>query len=78
MAQHFARGVPPIAQWHGIAMRPGDGPPLLEGALGWLACRPAAEHEAGDHTLFVGEVESVERGAAAPPLVHVDGGYRAL
>ena len=79
VAQHFARGVPPIAHWHGIATRPGAaGAPLLEGALGWLECRVAAEHPTGDHTLFVGEVLAVETGAAAPALVHVDGGYRSL
>jgi flavin reductase (DIM6/NTAB) family NADH-FMN oxidoreductase RutF len=77
VAQHFARGVPPIAHWHGIDTREGAGP-LIEGALGWLECRLASEHEVGDHTLFVGEVEAVEAGVAAPPLVHVDSGYRAL
>ena len=78
VAQHFARGVPPIAHWHGISTRPGGAGLLIEGALGWLGCRLAAEHEAGDHTLFVGEVESVEAGVSAPPLVHVDGRYRSL
>jgi flavin reductase (DIM6/NTAB) family NADH-FMN oxidoreductase RutF len=79
VAQHFARGVPPIAHWHGIATRAdAAGAPLLEGALGWLECRVAAEHAAGDHTLFVGEVISVEGGLAAPPLVHVESGYRSL
>jgi flavin reductase (DIM6/NTAB) family NADH-FMN oxidoreductase RutF len=78
LAQHFARGVPPIALWHGIELRAGDGPPLLAGALGWLRCRTAAEHAAGDHTLFLGEVEWAEGGEPRPPLVHVDGRYRAL
>jgi flavin reductase (DIM6/NTAB) family NADH-FMN oxidoreductase RutF len=79
LAQHFARGVPPIAMWHGIASREGAaGAPLLVGALGWLECRLMAEHETGDHTLFVGQVLSVELGEPAPPLVHVDSGYRTL
>ena len=79
LAQHFARGVPPIAMWHGVATREGAaGAPLLVGALGWLECRLAAEHPAGDHTLFVGEVLSVEHGGAAPPLVRVGAGYRTL
>ena len=39
LAQHFARGVPPIAMWHGIATEQGaSGAPLLVGALGWLEC----------------------------------------
>ncbi len=79
LAQHFARGVPPIALWHGIASREGAaGAPLLEGALGWLECRLDREVAAGDHTLFVGEVLSVELGEPAPPLVHVDSAYRSL
>ena len=79
LAQHFARGVPPIALWHGIASREGAaGAPLLVGALGWLECRTAAEHEVGDHTLFVGEVLSVELGEPAPPLIHFEAGYRSL
>jgi flavin reductase len=79
IAQHFARGVPPFAHWHGIATRPGaEGAPLIDDALGWLECRTAGEHEAGDHTLFVGEVLAAERGRAAPPLVYVDQGYVSL
>jgi flavin reductase (DIM6/NTAB) family NADH-FMN oxidoreductase RutF len=79
LAQHFARGVPPIAMWHGIASREGAaGAPLLVGALGWLECRLVSEHETGDHSLFVGEVLSVELGEPAPPLVHVESGYRTL
>ena len=78
VAQHFARGVPPIALWHGIELRPDDGPPLLAGALGWARCRTVAEHPAGDHTVFLGEVDWVEGGEPRPPLVHVDGGYRSL
>jgi flavin reductase (DIM6/NTAB) family NADH-FMN oxidoreductase RutF len=79
LAQHFARGVPPIALWHGVAVRPGrEGAPLLEGALGWLDCRLWAEYPAGDHSLFVGEVAEVERGPAAQPLVYFDQRYLPL
>jgi flavin reductase (DIM6/NTAB) family NADH-FMN oxidoreductase RutF len=78
-AQHFARGVPPLAHWHGIEVREGvEGAPLLAGALGWLQCRLEAEHATGDHTLFVGEVLSVERGREGQALVHLGGGYAAL
>ncbi len=78
-AQHFARGVPPIRLWHGIPLRGGrDGPPLLDRALGWLVCRSWAEYDAGDHTLFVGEVVAVEPGRAAPPLVYLDRRYTSL
>ena len=79
LAQHFARGVPPIAIWEGVERRPGalTGAPLLGGALGWLECRLAADHPAGDHTFFVGEVLSVEPGAHDAPLVHHGGDFAA-
>ena len=51
--------------------------PLIDGALGWLECRIAAEHATGDHTLFVGDVVAVEPGASGAPLVRHEGGYGA-
>jgi flavin reductase (DIM6/NTAB) family NADH-FMN oxidoreductase RutF len=79
VAQHFARGVPPIALWHEIASRQGaTGAPLLAGANGWVECRLEAELETGDHTFFVGEVLSVEVGEPRRPLVHLESGYRSL
>ena len=35
IAQHFARSVPPLVLWNGIAVRDDD-PRLLSGAAGWL------------------------------------------
>src|SRR5262249_27380747 len=79
LAQHFGRGVPPIGMWHGVETEEGHrGAPLLAGALGWVECRLGGEHAVGDHTLFVGEVEAVRLGAAAPPLVYHDGRYQTL
>ena len=75
LAQHFARGVPPIALWQGVVVRGGTRAPLLEGAVGWLECAVAAEHETGDHTFFVGAVERAELGAATPALVRAGGEY---
>jgi flavin reductase len=75
LAQHFARGVPPIALWEGIDVRPGVGPPLLAGAIGWLTGRVAAEVPAGEDTFFVCDVQSVEEGARERPLVYVDRRY---
>lgn len=76
LAQHFARGVPPIAMWHGIATEPGaSGAPLLVGALGWLECGLHEEVEAGTHSIFVCDVRRVELGVDAPPLVRLRGEY---
>jgi flavin reductase (DIM6/NTAB) family NADH-FMN oxidoreductase RutF len=71
LAQHFARGVPPIILWQGIETRTGElGAPLLEGALGWIECRVVSEHPTGDHTFFVGDVVSAVRGPGRNALVH--------
>ena len=76
LAQHFARGVPPIAMWHGIATEAGaSGAPLLVGALGWLECSLRDELAAGTHTFFVCDVRRSELGEDAPPLVRVRGDY---
>jgi flavin reductase (DIM6/NTAB) family NADH-FMN oxidoreductase RutF len=71
LAQHFARGVPPIALWELIPLR-------HEGAVGWLRCRTVAEHETGDHTFFVGTVESAEPGQAERALVFTRQAYDVL
>lgn len=76
LAQHFARGVPPIAMWHGIATEEGaSGAPLLVGALGWLECSIRDEIAAGTHTFFVFDVRGVELGEDAPPLVRARSEY---
>jgi len=77
LAEHFARGVPPIAMWKGVAATDGGlGAPLLDGALGWLECRLVDEVAVGTHTLFVGEVVSTRPGDDGLPLVRFGGGYR--
>jgi flavin reductase len=77
LAQHFARSVPPIALWNGIDVRDDD-PRLLAGAAGWLVARTVAEHRTGDHTFFVGEIVSIEEGAAPTSLTYVHRGYRSV
>jgi flavin reductase (DIM6/NTAB) family NADH-FMN oxidoreductase RutF len=79
IAQHFARSVPPIAQWSGIGRRAAERPePLVADAVAWLACTVASEHEAGDHTVFVGRVDEIELGRPREALVYLDGRYRSL
>jgi flavin reductase (DIM6/NTAB) family NADH-FMN oxidoreductase RutF len=77
VAQHFARGVPPIALWEGIAVRDCGGPPLLGDALGWLTGELVEEMATGEDTFFVGAVDSIEDGVPARPLVYVDQRYVA-
>ncbi len=76
-AQHFARGVPPIALWNGIDTREDD-PRLLAEAVGWITARTVDQVRTGDHTLFVGEIESLEEGSAETSLAYVHRGYHSL
>jgi flavin reductase (DIM6/NTAB) family NADH-FMN oxidoreductase RutF len=75
LAQHFARSVPPIALWEGVEVREGRRGPLLAGALAWFDCAVRSEHPAGDHTIFVAEVERIELGREAEGLVYRAGRY---
>jgi flavin reductase (DIM6/NTAB) family NADH-FMN oxidoreductase RutF len=79
LAQHFARGVPPIGLWEGITTRVGSlGAPLLEHAFAWIECRLHAELATGDHTLFVGDVAAAELGEVSEPLLYVQQSYTSL
>jgi len=53
------------------------GTPVLQGALAYLECRLQDAQDAGDHTIFIAEVEEVMvRGGR--PLLYFESGYRAL
>ena len=53
------------------------GLPLVPDALAHLECRVVAAHEAGDHTLYVGEIVSLSVRPGRPLLYH-QGLYRRL
>jgi len=67
-----------IERFDGIGFERGEsGVVLLDDVLAWLECRVVTRHEAGDHTLIIGEVEA----AAARdgrPLLYYRGGYAQL
>ena len=54
-----------------------SGAPLLHGGLACLDCRVHSAFEAGNHTLFIGEVIAVRLGTGLP-LLYYDRGYRQL
>ena len=78
IAQHFSRSVPPLVLWNGIQLRDVEGPPQIDGALGWLVCRRDRELEVGTHTFFVAEVLSVEEGRGGSALLYAHRAYHAL
>jgi flavin reductase len=67
-------------QFDGVdwAPAPHSGCPLLTGGLAWLDCRLTDVHEAGDHSLFLGEVLDLGTGRGTEPLLYFGGAYRSL
>ena len=57
--------------------RTGHGTPMLQGALAYLECRLHSAQPAGDHTIFIGEVEHVEV-REGDPLLFFRGRYRDI
>jgi flavin reductase (DIM6/NTAB) family NADH-FMN oxidoreductase RutF len=57
--------------------RTGHGTPMLHGALAYLECRLHSAEEAGDHTIFIAEVEDVVV-REGEPLLFFRGKYRRV
>ena len=53
------------------------GTPVLHGALAYLECRLQTTHEAGDHSIFIAEVEDVVI-HQGNPLLYFQGAYREI
>jgi flavin reductase (DIM6/NTAB) family NADH-FMN oxidoreductase RutF len=53
------------------------GTPVLHGALAYLECRLHTAQDAGDHTIFIAEVEDVVV-RQGDPLVYFRGEYRKI
>jgi flavin reductase (DIM6/NTAB) family NADH-FMN oxidoreductase RutF len=53
------------------------GIPLLHSACAWFECRTVSQQTAGDHCLFIAQVERFSQSEAAPLVFH-SGGYFAL
>jgi flavin reductase (DIM6/NTAB) family NADH-FMN oxidoreductase RutF len=52
------------------------GVPVLKGAVATFQCRTVARHDAGDHVIYIGEVEKYESQGGAPLVFH-SGKYHA-
>jgi flavin reductase (DIM6/NTAB) family NADH-FMN oxidoreductase RutF len=76
LARRFAATIPD--RFDGIGYTRGTlGAALLDEALVHLECRKVQELPGGDHTIFLGEVESGTIGSGAP-LLYYRGGYAQL
>lgn len=53
------------------------GAPLLDEAIGWVECRVVQVYPAGDHSIFLGQVEALGSGPG-DPLLYYRAGYGAF
>src|SRR6267142_1458240 len=54
-----------------------SGAPVIDGTLLQMSCKVIASHVAGDHTIFIGEVEDAEL-HEGEPLLYFRGEYRKI
>ncbi len=54
------------------------GMPLLRNSMAVMDCEVVAKHVAGDHTIFVGQVEHADVLEGAKPLLYFRGKYQRL
>lgn len=66
-------------KFDGISYTAGaGGAPIIDGCLARFHCQSFAEHEAGDHIIFIGQVERFDMTADVEPLVFCQGDYMTL
>lgn len=76
LARRFA--APETDRFEGVGFTRGTcGAPILDDVLAHLECRAAWSIPAGDHTIFIGEVDHAETRSAAP-LLYYRGGYAQI
>jgi len=75
LARRFATGaVPERFADVALADAPNGAPRLAGHSAAWFACHNRTRYVAGDHVIFIGEVEHCAH-SAAPPLVYHAGGF---
>ena len=81
ISEHYARADRTDADAETVAgarfERTRHGTPVLHGSLAYLECRLRSAQEAGDHTIFIAEVEDIVV-REGDPLVFYRGKYRKV
>jgi flavin reductase (DIM6/NTAB) family NADH-FMN oxidoreductase RutF len=66
-------------KFEGVSYRLGaNGAPILDGTLAYIECTVSQEVDAGDHTVYLGEIQQAETPHEGKPLLFFRGGYREL
>jgi flavin reductase (DIM6/NTAB) family NADH-FMN oxidoreductase RutF len=77
LSDRFARSA--SNKWQGITFESGlYDAPILAGAAAVLECQRYSQHEAGDHTLFIAQVQKFTAHPSRTPLVFCKGAYGEL
>jgi flavin reductase (DIM6/NTAB) family NADH-FMN oxidoreductase RutF len=72
LARRFARGAP-AERFSGLRLERAPNGTLMLGderCAAWFECHNTQHHEAGDHTIFVGQVEHCHRQLLSPLIYH--------
>jgi flavin reductase (DIM6/NTAB) family NADH-FMN oxidoreductase RutF len=79
LSRRFAE-LPSHPRFDGVGYGRGEsGVALLDDAVAHLECRRLEHHEAGDHTIYLGEVEWADASPSGTrPLLYYRGGYAEL
>ncbi|HEV1994482.1 MAG TPA: flavin reductase family protein [Candidatus Acidoferrum sp.] len=80
ISEYFAKGEQSAEAEERLAIRyrwTPSGVPVIEQTILQLSCNVVASHVAGDHTIFVGEVEDAEV-HEGEPLLYFRGEYRRI
>jgi flavin reductase (DIM6/NTAB) family NADH-FMN oxidoreductase RutF len=79
IARHFANSARPrdAREFAAVDWVTGrhTGVRLVADAIAWMECRLAAVYDGGDHSIFLGSVLAIERGAVSEPLLFFSGGF---
>ena len=80
ISEYYALPIPDHADGEHVGARfdrTTHGTPVLHGALAYLECRLHSSQDAGDHTIFIAEVEEVVV-REGDPLLYFEGTYSSL
>jgi flavin reductase (DIM6/NTAB) family NADH-FMN oxidoreductase RutF len=67
---------PPVVDWDSLDYTIGaDGCPIISGNIAYLECTKETVYDGGDHSIFIGKVNSLEKNSNDKPLVYFGGNY---
>jgi len=79
LSDKFAGRWGDIDRFSGIATKVATtGAPVLAECAAWMDCRIVSSYQAGDHTIYIGEVVASAVNDASTPLLYWNGDYRTV